>query len=416
MSYIAAGTIFNKLTSSSEWHGIPLEKIVKWSSVVPSAMLSLYALDSQKKEELDIMNSTIRVYLLLSSVKKIEVLLESTPNFHFKELFTHFGKFRQFDNSDKIKNLMSRLHGSEKTIDSSIEYYTTSTGRYLVFNDYMGSDLDSLFPILQAVGEIDAWLTITKFFKNGSQREKNKITMANYIENSQTPYLQIDNVWNPLLSHKTAVSNNIKMGGTHPQNLVITGPNAGGKSTNMDSIVIAAIMAQTFGIVPADHMVIAPFSLIHSHRDMMSDISVGLSSFKAESEMALKLIDRIKNMESRQFSLSIMDELFRSTNPTESEASSYGYMKVLSGNKNSMSILATHFPRLALLGIKYPNIFENKHVTVEKNNKQLKYDYLLKDGFSVQHSAIDILEHSGADSELTNQANDLINNPEEYTL
>ena len=155
--------------------------------------------------------------------------------------------------------------------------------------------------------------------------------------------------------------------------MIVTGPNAGGKSTTLKGIAISLILAQTFGIVPADEAVITPFTKIASYLNITDDIVAGRSLFKAEVMRAHNLIETVEKLESKQFSFVILDEIFNGTSPHEGAAAAYWNGKHLGSFDRSIAIVATHFPLLTDLEKITPS-FTNYRVRVnKKRDGRLEY-------------------------------------------
>ena len=351
--------------------------------------------------------------LALSEARRLWLSLADHPR--FAGVFRSYSGFTTLASNNELRELL-RLLQHTRSINSFVQYYTTHMGRYHRALEMLKRYKYSLLPVLQAVGEVDAWLTITRLVREGRQRDTNPITFAHYLASQSSPYLQLVQFWNPHITSEMAVANSIEMGAQQPLNTIITGPNAAGKSTSMEGIAIAVLLAQTFGIAPARHLEMTPFSLIHTHMDISSEVAAGLSTFKAESVRAIKLMDRIDNLAEHQFSLTLMDEIFSSTNPIEGEAGTYGFLKILANNPNAMNICTTHYPRPVLLAEQYPNHFQNLHVHADITGGKLRYDYQLKPGHSHQHIAIKILEEEGLQSDFLNIATEVINHPERFPL
>nr|MDT0253245.1 hypothetical protein [Endozoicomonas sp.] len=299
-----------------------------------------------------VMERSRRPGLALFEAKRLWLTLEKHPS--FSDVLSSYSEFSKLEYSKELREMLTLLKGSpEQPTTSNLDYYTSHMGRYHKALEVLRIHKTSLLPVIQAVGEIDAWITVAKLVRESQRRKINPITFANYITDNPSPYLRLNQFWNPHLLPENAVPNDMEIGAHQPLNTVITGPNAAGKSTNMEGIAIAVLLAQTFGIAPAQYAEITPFSLIHTHMDISSEVAAGLSTFKAESVRAIELMDHIIQMEKQQFSLTLMDEIFSSTNPIEGEAGTYGYLKIISNNQNAINICTTHYPRLTLLATKY---------------------------------------------------------------
>ena len=391
----------------------PLKTLALGSLYGFSAYMTQRSLSQERDYYTYVMERSQTPGLALSEARKLRLSLANHPR--FAGIFRSYSGFTTLASSIELQELL-RLLQQARTVNSTTQYYTTHMGRYHKALEILKRYKYSLLPVLQAVGEVDAWLTIARLVKEGQQRDTNPISFAHYLTNQTTPYLRLSQFWNPHISPEMAVANSIEMGSHRPLNTIITGPNAAGKSTSMEGIAIAVLMAQTFGIAPAKHLEMTPFSLIHTHMDISSEVAAGLSTFKAESVRAIELMERIDNMAKEQFSLTLLDEIFSSTNPVEGEAGTYGFLKILANNPNAVNICTTHYPRPVLLAGQYPDHFQNLHVLANITDGKLTYDYHLKPGHSYQHIAIKILAENGIQSDFLNIANEVINHPERFPL
>ena len=414
------------------WQQIVLEGFSSYTSMVVDtlirhplklvALASLYGISAYATQRNVMLEKKYYTYVMersqspgraLSEARKLWLSLADHPR--LAGIFRSYPGFTTLASSSELQELL-RLLQQNRTVDSIAQYYTTHMGRYHKALEILKRYKYSLLPVLQAVGEVDAWLTIARLVKEGQQRDTNPISFAHYLTNQTTPYLRLSQFWNPHISSELAVANSIEMGSHQPQNTIITGPNAAGKSTSMEGIAIAVLMAQTFGIAPARHLEMTPFSLIHTHMDVSSEVAAGLSTFKAESVRAIELMEHIDAMAKQQFSLTLMDEIFSSTNPVEGEAGTYGFLQILANNPNAINICTTHYPRPVLLAGRYPDHFQNLHVLANMTDNKLTYDYHLKPGHSYQHIAIKILAEEGIQSDFLNIATEVINHPERFPL
>ena len=414
------------------WQQIAFEGFSNYTSTVVNtliqhplklvALVGLYGISAYATQRNVILEKNYYTYVMgrsqspgraLSEARKLWLSLADHPR--FAGIFRSYSGFTTLASSSEVQELL-RLLQPVRTVNSFAQYYTTHMGRYHRALEILKRYKYSLLPVLQAVGEVDAWLTIARLVKEGRQRDTNPISFAHYHANQTTPYLRLSQFWNPHISSEMAVANSIEMGSHQPLNTIITGPNAAGKSTSMEGIAVAVLMAQTFGIAPARRLEMTPFSLIHTHMDVSSEVAAGLSTFKAESVRAIELMERIGNMAKQQFSLTLMDEIFSSTNPTEGEAGTYGFLQILANNPNAVNICTTHYPRPALLAEQYPDHFQNLHVLANITDDKLTYDYRLKPSHSYQHIAIKILAEEGIQSDFLDIATEVINHPERFPL
>ena len=212
-------------------------------------------------------------------------------------------------------------------------------------------------------------------------------------------HLVIKGVWHPLI--KGSVKNDI----TLDKSVIITGPNAGGKSTLIKSCLISVLFAQTFGVACCDHMTIEPYQHIRSQM-MVPDCKGKESLFEAEMMRSKESLDAIAD---GQRSIIFMDEIFNSTNPIEGISGAYAIAKKMAEHPNSRVMITTHYLYLTKLAKETPsykllkmNVIENES---EKQSEKFRYPYKVAPGISRQFIALSLLKERGFDESLINDAN-----------
>jgi DNA mismatch repair ATPase MutS len=219
-------------------------------------------------------------------------------------------------------------------------------------------------------------------------------TFANYIVDAQAPYANLKTFWNPGVDANIVVANDIIFGEENPNNIILTGPNTGGKSTVIKSALINLLLAQTIGIAPCDEITFTLFAVLNCYLNITDDLSAGVSLFKAEVLRAKALIEAIRKLEAGQFSFTIMDEVFSGTSPKEGEEAAYMFAKELGIMQSSICTIATHFPKLTEL--EDMKKFKNYQVKVwkDENNNWVR-PFKLEEGKSTLNIAMDLLEEAG---------------------
>ncbi|MBX9830524.1 hypothetical protein K2X40_01075 [Candidatus Babeliales bacterium] len=275
---------------------------------------------------------------------------------------------------------------------------------------------DNLVGSMRSIGEIDAFMSVAKLYKKFANHNNVTFCFVDYI-NAKTPYLSISDFWHPVLNPNKAVPNSITLGrGNEPKNAVVTGPNAGGKSTALKSITVCVMLAQSFGIAPARAMTMTPFALVNTYMNI-ADTEGKESLFQAEMHRAQELLRQVRSLRNDQFSFVIMDEIFTGTNPKEGQAAAYGIAKKLATYNNSLAILATHFIVMTDLASdtvedKTPTgKFENFKVYIERDEyNTITFPYKLEKGITDQAIALDLLQSEGFDDDILQDAFDVMNN------
>ena len=190
-------------------------------------------------------------------------------------------------------------------------------------------------------------------------------------------------------------------------NVVLTGPNAGGKSTLLKSILISAVFAQTTGTAFCRSMTLGqPYRHIASHINI-PDCKGKESLFEAEMNRAFEVLRIAKSAASGRV-LIVMDELLSSTNPVEGMSGAYAIAASLAQLAHVDALVSTHFPFMARLErttARLPKPFVNRKMDVlRKATGSFTYPYKLTAGVSKQYIAIELLAEKGFDPEIVRLA------------
>jgi DNA mismatch repair ATPase MutS len=129
--------------------------------------------------------------------------------------------------------------------------------------------------------------------------------------------------------------------------LIITGPNAAGKTTIIKTTLFNVLLSQQFGYGVYKTATIVPYHFLHCYLNI-PDTSGRDSLFQAESRRCKEILDCITTHASKRH-FGIFDELYSGTNPYEAVASAYGYIHHISEMKNVDFMLTTHYIHLCEL-------------------------------------------------------------------
>lgn len=152
--------------------------------------------------------------------------------------------------------------------------------------------------------------------------------------------------------------------------IIITGPNAGGKTVTLKTIGLLALMNQAGLLIPADADTILPeYDRIFVDIGDGQSIDGGLSTF---SSHILSLKNILAHAGSR--SLVLIDELGTGTDPDEGAALAEGMLKVLS-ERGSTVIATTHHGALKTLAFENP-LFENGSMSFNDRNLEPGYVFI----------------------------------------
>jgi hypothetical protein len=248
-----------------------------------------------------------------------------------------------------------------------------------------------IVPLWQALGDLDAHIATQTILAN----HPNLFCIPQWSL-QDTPMIDIQDYWHPMISPQKVVRNDISLGtNTIARNSIITGANAGGKTTAMTAIMLCAIFAQSLGIVPAQFYNATPFTHMHTYLDITTNLAENESLFVAQANRAKDLYESIQNCKLGAKTLTILDEIFTGTRADFAEQASFEFAQKLGNMSHSISIIATHFPKLTEL--EQSGLFINYQAAPASINFDgtLNYPYLIIPGVSTQNIADIILKRKG---------------------
>jgi len=210
-------------------------------------------------------------------------------------------------------------------------------------------------------------------------------------------------IYAPLNSHNPdkVIANDVIL----DKQLVITGPNAAGKTTVIKSTLFNIIISQQLGFGFYQRAEINPYDYLHCYLNI-PDTSGRDSLFQAESRRCMEILRCIINNPSKRH-FCIFDELYSGTNPYEAVAAAYGYIDYISKNPKVDLILTTHYIELCqLLEKNNSDAISNLHMSVCPDTGT--YLYKVADGISMIKGGLKVLRELGYPSEIVECAKRII--------
>ena len=185
------------------------------------------------------------------------------------------------------------------------------------------------------------------------------------------------------------------------RNIILTGPNASGKTTLLKTTLINIILTQQFGCGCYTSAKIVPFQFIHCYLNI-PDTSGRDSLFQAEARRCKEIIDCIhSNPKAEHFC--VFDELYSGTNPEEAIVSAQSFMEYISKYKTVSCLLTTHYIQLCKNISNNPRM-QNYNMKTIKTEKSLEYTYELQEGISDIKGGLKVLTDMNYPTEIINKA------------
>jgi hypothetical protein len=189
----------------------------------------------------------------------------------------------------------------------------------------------------------------------------------------------------PLVAKKS-ITNNYNLN----KNIIITGPNASGKTTLLKTTMINIILSQQFGCGYYKKASIDPYEKIHCYLNI-PDTSGRDSLFQAEARRCMNILEYIENNKNKRH-FCAFDELYSGTNPYEAVATGVSYIEHLSNLRNVDLMLTTHFIDLCNHLSRNKKI-ENMKMNINVlGNREFEYLYKLSDGISEIKGGVKVLK------------------------
>jgi DNA mismatch repair protein MutS len=209
------------------------------------------------------------------------------------------------------------------------------------------------------------------------------------IWDAKNPILDANQICNPVNLEK---------------NIIITGPNAGGKTTYVKTILSNIILGQTFGLTYSLKSELVLYDTISSFM-RITDVLGSKSYFEAEADYCLNMIKKATDISNQsKKGLFLMDEPMHSTPPTEGMSTAYAVVEYLSLLSGISLIITTHFHKLTVLEELYPDKFINLSVDAIPQDKGFMFPYKINRGHSYLCIAIELLDSKEFPAEVINNA------------
>ena len=204
--------------------------------------------------------------------------------------------------------------------------------------------------------------------------------------------LLVDSVFTP---------NDVQLGNTTDL-VVLTGPNASGKSCYLRQIGLIQLMAQIGSWVPATSAKVGIADRIFTRVGAVDDLAAGQSTFMVEMAETANILHHASER-----SLVLLDEIGRGTATFDGLSIAWAVSEHLASDLGSRTVFATHYHELNALAQERANV-ANFQVMVEETGDDLVFLHQVRSGGASRSYGIEAARLAGVPASVVQRARQVL--------
>ncbi|MBO6261531.1 MAG: endonuclease MutS2 [Bacilli bacterium] len=221
---------------------------------------------------------------------------------------------------------------------------------------------------------------------------------ADIAECSNKQEVILESARHPLIDPRKVVANSYSLSEEEPI-IIISGPNAGGKTVSLKTVGLLTLMHQAGLMVPVRSGKIGYFKHIFIDIGDNQSLSDNLSTFSAHISQIGEIIHAVGGKD-----LVLLDELGTGTDPKEGEALAVEVTKYLE-EKHALAMISSHFAAMKEYAFLSKNIANASMIFDEEN---LSPTYRFKQGVPGKSYALEVASRYGIDSNIIKKAHEFL--------
>jgi len=184
--------------------------------------------------------------------------------------------------------------------------------------------------------------------------------------------------------------------------VILTGPNASGKSCYLRQTGILQLMAQMGSWIPAQRARLGIADRLFTRVGAVDDLAAGQSTFMVEMAETANILHN-----STDRSLVLLDEIGRGTATFDGLSIAWAVAEYLAGNLRARAIFATHYHELNALAGEQTNV-SNFQVLVEETGEELLFPHRLAPGGASSSYGIEAARLAGVPAPVVQRARQVL--------
>lgn len=207
------------------------------------------------------------------------------------------------------------------------------------------------------------------------------------------------------------VANDTQLGHDHwhPDLVILTGPNASGKSCYLRQVGLIQLMAQTGSFIPAKTATLSICDRIFTRVGAVDDLATGQSTFMVEMNETANILNHATAK-----SLVLLDEIGRGTATFDGLAIAWSVAEYLAGEIQARTIFATHYHELNELASLLENV-ANFQVTVKELPEEIIFLHQVTPGGADKSYGIEAGRLAGLPSSVITRARQVMAQIEKHS-
>ncbi|KAL3686956.1 hypothetical protein R1sor_013265 [Riccia sorocarpa] len=188
-----------------------------------------------------------------------------------------------------------------------------------------------------------------------------------------------------------------------PDVMILTGPNASGKSCYLRQIGLIQILSQAGSFVPAQECRLSLADGVYTRVGSVDDLAAGQSTFKVEMSETAAILAKATPQ-----SLVLLDEVGRGTGSQEGEMIARALIEYLARQVKARTVFSTHYHQLHDLDLELENVSNYHLEAVETPSGDVVFDHTVRPGYALRSYAVGVARASGMPQWVCNRAIELL--------